>query len=132
MEEHSNGREGGKGKGRVRAFEYDDSDDDGGGSVKVVGDGENRASSPSNDDDEDREDEEEEEQGPETIFELAYRDRTTRQSGARLEFQKRTEWQHEQIEGWRVMLERNVSIGRWWGTRARVEGPEQAEPGEPA
>ncbi|GJE97479.1 CUE domain-containing protein [Phanerochaete sordida] len=52
---------------------------------------------------------------PETILELAYirdptlfdRDAQTRRSKAREELKKQTGWGDEQIEGWRIMLERN-------------------------
>lgn len=53
---------------------------------------------------------------PETILELAYiqnpkvfdRDAETRRSKARATLRARTGWVDEQIEGWRIMLERNV------------------------
>ncbi|KAI5122117.1 hypothetical protein M0805_002239 [Coniferiporia weirii] len=79
------------------------------GQVKVAGDGEES--------DEDRSDEAEPEeaQTPETICELAYikdpkifdRDANTRRSKARADLKAQTGWGDEQIEGWRVMLERN-------------------------
>ncbi|TFK25237.1 hypothetical protein FA15DRAFT_668775 [Coprinopsis marcescibilis] len=51
----------------------------------------------------------------ESILELAYvadpavfaRDRNTRHSKARMNLSAKTGWQHEQIEGWAIMLERN-------------------------
>lgn len=54
-------------------------------------------------------------QDPETILELAYirspkvfdRDADTRRSKARADLKAQTGWADEQIEGWRVMLERN-------------------------
>ena len=54
----------------------------------------------------------------ETICELAYirapklfdRDAETRRSKARADLKAQTGWTDEQIEGWRIMLERNVSI----------------------
>ena len=53
---------------------------------------------------------------PEAICEMAYledpkvfdRDAETRRSKARADLRGRTGWADEQIEGWRVMLERNV------------------------
>ena len=53
---------------------------------------------------------------PETILELAYirdpklfdRDAQTRRSKGRAELKTQTGWSDEQIEGWRIMLERNV------------------------
>ncbi|KAF8591311.1 hypothetical protein K439DRAFT_1380796 [Ramaria rubella] len=82
-------------------------------SVKVVGDGEDSDESG-----------EEEDAGdvsapqassPETILELAYldnpnlfdRDAATRRSKTRTELKAKTGWGDEQIEGWRIMLERN-------------------------
>lgn len=54
----------------------------------------------------------------ETMLELAYlsdpsvfaRDAVTRRSKARADLQARTGWDHSQIEGWAVILERNVSF----------------------
>ncbi|RDB30021.1 CUE domain-containing protein 3 [Hypsizygus marmoreus] len=54
-------------------------------------------------------------QNIETILELAYirdpkvfdRDSATRREKARAELKERTGWEDEQIEGWRIMLERN-------------------------
>ena len=93
---------------------YDDEDGIGdSGKLRISGDGEYI-------------DEEEENNGeeasvkhpsPETILELAYirdpklfdRDATTRRSKARGDLKAQTGWENEQIEGWRIMLERNVS-----------------------
>jgi activating signal cointegrator complex subunit 2 len=55
---------------------------------------------------------------PETILELAYlrdpklfeRDAQTRRGKARSELKVQTGWGDEQIEGWKIMLERNVSF----------------------
>ncbi|KAF8639204.1 hypothetical protein AX17_001690 [Amanita inopinata Kibby_2008] len=78
--------------------------------IKVNGDGE------SDDEGGDGEVEEEEKlKAPETILELAYirdpklfeRDAATRRSKARAELKAQTGWGDEQIEGWRIMLERN-------------------------
>lgn len=89
-----------------------DHDLDFGDEVKVIGDGE--ASSEGEDDDD--------EDGvpplkvaPETVLELAYirdpelfaRDANTRRSKARSELKAQTNWSDEQIEGWKIMLERN-------------------------
>lgn len=89
-----------------------DHDLDFGDEVKVMGDGE-ASSEGENDGDED---------GvpllkvtPETVLELAYirdpelfaRDANTRRSKARSELKAQTSWSDEQIEGWRIMLERN-------------------------
>ncbi|KAG1753611.1 uncharacterized protein EDB91DRAFT_1234067 [Suillus paluster] len=102
-----------------------DDDLDFGGEVKVVGDGE--ASSEGEDDG----DEEPPKLNPETILELAYirdaelfnRDANTRRSKARIDLKAQTgkhfvllvsclaesctDWSDEQIEGWKIMLERN-------------------------
>ncbi|KAF9078196.1 hypothetical protein BDP27DRAFT_1253294 [Rhodocollybia butyracea] len=83
--------------------------------IKVAGDGEESGAS-----DEDGLDGEEPTVKPtlETILELAYienlkvfdRDSTTRSSKAREDLRQKTGWEHEQIEGWRIMLDRDVSI----------------------
>lgn len=95
--------------------EYRDDDeldgdlDDG---VRVVNDGEGSESGDSEG--------EERTQAPksaETICELAYirdsklfdRDAETRRSKARTDLKTQTGWTDEQIEGWRIMLDRNVS-----------------------
>ncbi|KAH8108784.1 hypothetical protein DFH11DRAFT_1516412, partial [Phellopilus nigrolimitatus] len=89
------------------AFE-DELDGEIGGKVRVAGDGE--------DSDEDASaDEVEEAPTPETHCELAYisnpkvfeRDAETRRSKARADLKAQTGWSDEQIEGWRIMLERN-------------------------
>ncbi|PPR06822.1 hypothetical protein CVT26_003848 [Gymnopilus dilepis] len=77
--------------------------------IRLGGDGEDT-------DEEGGEDEEEEEEvrSPETIIELAYlrdpkvfeRDAATRRSKARAELKAQTGWGDEQIEGWKVMLDR--------------------------
>jgi activating signal cointegrator complex subunit 2 len=108
---------------------YDDEDLDGESKVKIGGDGEE-----SGQEEEERE-EKRTEEGPETILELAYirdpklfdRDAMTRRSKGREELRVQTGmqlifhiemaltlliansgWVDEQIEGWRIMLERNV------------------------
>ncbi|CCM02333.1 uncharacterized protein FIBRA_04425 [Fibroporia radiculosa] len=66
-------------------------------------------------DGEDSEDEETVTKTPEVILELAYiqdpkqfeRDGQTRRSKARVDLKAQTGWTDEQIEGWRIMLERN-------------------------
>lgn len=87
-------------------------DDDFGGfgntSVKIAGDGEGSG-------EDDDEDSPPARTSPETILELAYirdpklfnRDAETRRSKARADLKAQTGWIDEQIEGWRVMLERN-------------------------
>ncbi|KAF5355264.1 hypothetical protein D9758_006046 [Tetrapyrgos nigripes] len=75
------------------------------GHVKVLGDGEESG----------EDSDEEAPQGSETILELAYirdpklfdRDANTRRSKARAELKAQTNLDDEQIEGWRIMLERN-------------------------
>ncbi|GLB42322.1 putative CUE domain protein [Lyophyllum shimeji] len=94
-------------KGLVLAF--DDEDEAGaGGGLKIGGDGEES-------DVDEGEVEDAKPQSPETILELAYlrdpklfdRDAQTRRSKARSELKAQTGWGDEQIEGWRIMLERN-------------------------
>ncbi|EGO03824.1 hypothetical protein SERLA73DRAFT_158302 [Serpula lacrymans var. lacrymans S7.3] len=89
----------------------DDLDDDFTEKVKIAGDGEDSgddiegsdsSATPAH-------------PGPEIILELAYirnqklfeRDGVTRRSQARAELKSQTGWTDEQIEGWRIMLERN-------------------------
>ncbi|KIK61583.1 hypothetical protein GYMLUDRAFT_566560 [Collybiopsis luxurians FD-317 M1] len=84
--------------------------------IKVAGDGEE---SDASDEDSDSGNEEAPTQPPslEMILELAYidnpklfdRDSTTRKSKARADLKAKTGWGDEQIEGWRIMLERDVS-----------------------
>ncbi|KAG5634354.1 hypothetical protein H0H81_002266, partial [Sphagnurus paluster] len=98
-----------KRKGVVVAF---DEEDDGAGGVKIGGDGEE---SEGDDDEENKDDAPPKAQSTETILELAYirdpklfdRDATTRRSKARADLKAQTRWDDEQIEGWRIMLERN-------------------------
>ncbi|KAK2460847.1 hypothetical protein APHAL10511_007317 [Amanita phalloides] len=104
----------GKGKEKVmKAVQGDEVELDGLTCVKVVGDGESDEESDESSEDGDSE------QPPavETILELAYirdpklfsRDGATRRSKARADLKAETGWADEQIEGWRIMLERNVS-----------------------
>ncbi|KAG8803539.1 hypothetical protein FRC17_006160, partial [Serendipita sp. 399] len=95
-------------KGDVEYIDDDFEDLDGAaGSVNVAGDGE---TSDGNDD--------EQENSIETTLELAYienpklfdRDSATRKSEARARLIAKTGWSHEQLEGWRIMLDRNVRI----------------------
>ncbi|KAG9313424.1 hypothetical protein JVU11DRAFT_5745 [Chiua virens] len=98
--------------GRPRALDVIDLDDDldepGASTVRVLGDGEDSG------------DEEGDERGvdpikPETVLERAYlrdpklfdRDAQTRRSKQRSDLKQQTGWTDEQIEGWRIMLERN-------------------------
>lgn len=116
-EEAESNLDGAKPKARVIAF---DDDDDVGrvGNLKVGGDGED---SDSDDEGEDGDGEggarAPKPQDPETILELAYirdpklfsRDAQTKRSKARSDLKVQTGWDDEQIEGWKIMLERNVS-----------------------
>ena len=87
-----------------------DSDND--GEVKVVADGEGSG------DEDEGEGTTSQRQKPEIICELAYikdpkafdRDAQTRRSKGRADLKAQTGWTDEQIEGWRIMLERNVCI----------------------
>ncbi|KAF8803682.1 hypothetical protein BYT27DRAFT_7144097 [Phlegmacium glaucopus] len=97
-------------KGKSKLIEIPDDDDAGlTDNVRVVGDGEE------SDVDSDEEDEEEQVKSPEVILELAYlrdpkvfeRDAVTRRSKARTDLRTQTGWANEQIEGWKLMLERN-------------------------
>lgn len=100
------------GKGKDVAFE-DELDDDGG---VIVRDGEGTSEEGSSDDDDESGGEEAVSPlGPEAILELAYirdpklfdSDGGTRRSKARTELKAQTGWDHNQIEGWRSMLERD-------------------------
>ncbi|KAF8552076.1 hypothetical protein OG21DRAFT_193376 [Imleria badia] len=94
-------------RGKLRALDVIDLDDDldeaGPNTVKILGDGEDSG------------DEEVDPIQPETKLELAYirdpklfdRDAETRRSKARADLKQQTGWTDEQIEGWRIMLERN-------------------------
>jgi len=92
-------------KVRIAAFEEEDDELD--NNVKVAGDGE----AASDDEDADPI----EEVSVDTILELAYindpkvfdRDANTRRSKARADLKARTNWSDEQLEGWRIMLDRN-------------------------
>ncbi|PFH50856.1 hypothetical protein AMATHDRAFT_75327 [Amanita thiersii Skay4041] len=102
------------GKGKAVTEPNDDPDLDNLTHVRVIGDGE------SEDDGDDDDDNQEEEKPilPETILELAYmrdpklfdRDAATRRSKSRAELKAQTGWGDEQIEGWRIMLERNPKL----------------------
>ncbi|KAG0697583.1 hypothetical protein DFH29DRAFT_984206 [Suillus ampliporus] len=89
-----------------------DDDIDFGDEVKVIGDGE---ASSEGEDDGDEEEAPPLKPNTETILELAYirdaelfnRDANTRRSKARSDLKAQTGWSDEQIEGWRIMLERN-------------------------
>lgn len=125
---------GGKYANKTAAFE-EDLDDDvhvNGGRVKVIGDGEDSGES----EEEGGAGEQDEKQAPETVLELAYlrdpklfdRDGQTRRGKGRADMKlltgmlgiatiilglshaiNVTGWSDEQIEGWKIMLERNVS-----------------------
>jgi len=116
-------------KGKNKFIEIPDDDDAGLiDNVRVVGDGEE------SDVDSDEEDDEEQVKSPEMVLELAYlrdpkvfeRDAVTRRSKARADLKTQTGivvfysshfviltstlgWGDEQIEGWRIMLDKNVS-----------------------
>ncbi|KAG6817120.1 hypothetical protein H0H87_012641 [Tephrocybe sp. NHM501043] len=91
-----------------------DEDEEGVAAVKVGGDGEESDESDSDDE----ETGEAKLQDIETILELAYirdpkifdRDGQTRRSKARADLKAQTGWDDSQLEGWRIMLERNVGI----------------------
>ncbi|KAK7044612.1 CUE domain-containing protein [Favolaschia claudopus] len=104
------GKNSGKGKAKEPVDDGGDLDLDADQShVRVVGDGEE-----SGDEDDDSE-EGEEPLNPETVCELAYlrdpklfdRDAQTRRGKARVDLRAQTGWTDEQLEGWRIMLERN-------------------------
>ncbi|KAJ7754498.1 hypothetical protein B0H16DRAFT_746484 [Mycena metata] len=104
----ANANGGGKGKAKELAEDGDLDIDVAQNHVKVVGDGEESGG-------EDGDEEEEEALTPDTICELAYirdpklfdRDVQTRRSKARADLKTQTGWDDEQLEGWRIMLERN-------------------------
>ncbi|KAJ6588792.1 hypothetical protein B0H19DRAFT_1101164 [Mycena capillaripes] len=115
-EEEEEGGEGndGAGKGKAKA-QIDDGDLDLDASqnhVKVAGDGEESGGEDSDGE------EDEEVLSPETICELAYirdpklfdRDVQTRRGKPRADLKAQTGWSDEQLEGWRIMLERNVGL----------------------
>ncbi|KAF8068903.1 hypothetical protein FPV67DRAFT_1414720 [Lyophyllum atratum] len=99
-----------RGKGVVLAFD-DEDEVSGARGLKIGGDGEESGES----DQGEEEDEPPKPLNPETILELAYirdtklfdRDAQTRRSKARADLKAETGWSDEQIEGWRIMLERN-------------------------
>jgi activating signal cointegrator complex subunit 2 len=80
--------------------------------IKISGDGEEENENQP----ELEEEAEKEKESIEVILERAYikdvalfnRDATTRRSKAREEFKSKTGWSDEQIEGWKIMLERDV------------------------
>lgn len=102
----------GKQKAPVAAFGPDDDEDIDAVRLRPAGDGEDTSG------DSDSEEEREEEKTPEIIVELAYlqdpkvfeRDAATRRSKERAQLKAQTGWADEQIEGWKVMLERTVSL----------------------
>ncbi|KAJ7461872.1 hypothetical protein B0H11DRAFT_1735892 [Mycena galericulata] len=100
----------GSGKGKMKEhIEDGDLDMDAQLRVKVAGDGEESGG------EEGDTDEDEEALSPETICELAYirdpklfeRDAQTRRGKARADLKAQTGWTDEQLEGWKIMLERN-------------------------
>jgi activating signal cointegrator complex subunit 2 len=114
-----------KPKATVRADVVYDEDDIGVGanSIRLLGDGESDTD-PSTESD--VSDAEHDPLDPETVIEQAYlrdpavfdRDGNTRRGIARIELRRLTGWADEQIEGWRVMLERTVGVLLlFWETR---------------
>ncbi|KAJ3848772.1 hypothetical protein EV368DRAFT_48655 [Lentinula lateritia] len=114
--------------------------------IKIVGDGEDSDSSDSeggHNDDTDQP----AKLSPETILELAYienaklfdRDSATRGSQARKDLKEKTGWEDEQIEGWRIMLDRDprkkeriLKKHEWSGNKPLypIEQPEASSSGE--
>ncbi|KAH9981619.1 hypothetical protein BJV74DRAFT_952915 [Russula compacta] len=103
----------GNGKSRVREVTFDDELEDV-GSVRVVGDGEETSA----DEEDEDEGEEEPDLTPQTIVELAYianpkvfeRDAATRRSKERAALRAQTGWVDEQIEGFRIILDRDPKM----------------------
>ena len=88
--------------------------------VRVAGDGESESSPDSDEDnlsDKDKEAPLSAEEKMTRLVEQAYlsdpklfeRDAQTRRSKERADLLKETGWTHEQLEGWRIMIERDVS-----------------------
>ena len=120
-----------KAKGLDVAFEEELDDAAEGDTVKVRDGDESELDGPDGasasdregDDDDDGATGEAQKQSPETILELAYlrdaklfeRDGQTRRSKARVALREQTGWTDEQIEGWKIMLERNVRLSPLFG-----------------
>ena len=120
-----------KAKGLDIAFEEELDDAAEGDTVKVRDGDESELDGPDGasasdregDDDDDGATGEAQKQSPETILELAYlrdaklfeRDGQTRRSKARVALREQTGWTDEQIEGWKIMLERNVRLSPLFG-----------------
>ncbi|KAJ7037885.1 hypothetical protein C8F04DRAFT_1090551 [Mycena alexandri] len=106
-EEGADATGGGKGKAKEHTDDGDLDIDVAQNHVKVAGDGEESGGEDG--------DEEEEALTPDTICELAYirdpklfdRDAQTRRGKARADLKAQTGWDDEQLEGWRIMLERD-------------------------
>ncbi|PCH40809.1 hypothetical protein WOLCODRAFT_99330 [Wolfiporia cocos MD-104 SS10] len=102
----------GKARAKILAFEEEIDDTH---VVKVVDGDESELDGSDEDEDEGSEKDEDGRMRPETVLELAYlrdpklfeRDGQTRRSQARAQLKAQTGWSDEQIEGWRIMLERN-------------------------
>ncbi|KAI9438642.1 hypothetical protein H4582DRAFT_1852413 [Lactarius indigo] len=100
-----------KGRGKVREVAFDDELDNISG-VRIAGDGEESS------EDEDEDEGEEAEPSIESILELAYmtnpkvfeRDAATRRSKERAVLCAQTGWVDEQIEGFKIMLDRNPKM----------------------
>ncbi|KAG6891220.1 hypothetical protein C0995_008472 [Termitomyces sp. Mi166 len=96
-------------------YAFDEEEDAGASGIRVAGDGEGSGDSDAEGDN--TGDAERSPKAPdiETILELAYitdprlfnRDAQTRKSKARADLKAQTNWTDEQIEGWKIMLERN-------------------------
>ncbi|KAJ7359173.1 hypothetical protein DFH08DRAFT_733846 [Mycena albidolilacea] len=133
-EEGEEDEEGKNGAGRGKAKVLDDGDLDldavRNHNVKVAGDGEESGGEDG--------DEEEEALSPETICELAYirdpklfdRDAQTRRGQPRADLKAQTGWGDEQLEGWRIILEKNPKKDRilqkheFAGNQNRIIAPE--------
>lgn len=98
-------------------YAFDEDEDSGANGIKVAGDGEKSDSSDADDNNADDSEKLSKALDTETILELAYikdpklfdRDGQTRRSKARADLKAQTKWTDEQIEGWRIMLEKNVN-----------------------
>ncbi|KAF8825887.1 hypothetical protein HHX47_DHR6000575 [Lentinula edodes] len=114
--------------------------------IKIVGDGEDSDSSDS-EGSHNYDSDQPAKLSPETILELAYienaklfdRDSATRGSKARKDLKEKTGWDDEQIEGWRIMLDRDprkkeriLKKHEWSGNKplSPIEQPEASSSGD--
>ncbi|KAF8484126.1 hypothetical protein F5888DRAFT_1627023 [Russula emetica] len=117
--------------GKVREVAFDDDLEDV-SSVRVAGDGEESSEDESED-----ERDEEHEPNPQTIVELAYianpkvfeRDAATRRSKERAALRAQTGWVDEQIEGFRIMLDRDPKMKEKMLARHEFSGNKSLLPG---